>query len=94
MQLNDKCCHYICYQEADIGVSDIFKVLAHFFHNKAKDVFKKEFLHLELFTSVKGYSFDAQIYYQARFLKLIAANPNSVTSYVTCKDIYAPGEHS
>lgn len=37
-----------------------------------------EFLHLELFTIIKGYSLDAQIYYQAWLLKLIAANPNSV----------------
>lgn len=77
MQLNDKCYHYIHYEEADIGVFDIFKVLAHFFHNKVRNVL--EFLHLELFTSIKRYSVDAQIYYQACLLKLIAANPKSVT---------------
>lgn len=40
MQLNDKCYHYIHYEEADIGVFDIFKVLAHFFHNKVRNVFR------------------------------------------------------
>lgn len=66
IQPNDKCYHYICQQQADIAVHDIFKVLAHLFHNKAKNLFRRAKLRVipsHLLIPLEEYLNDSQVYY-------------------------------
>lgn len=66
IQPNDKCCHYICEQQADIAVLDIFKVSAHLFHSKAKNLFRVVILRVipfHILIPLEEYLNDSQIYY-------------------------------